>query len=222
VDFRTWTESRFRTGTHRGASAPRCGLGPKEASASGKPEISLGPKEASVSGEKGFVPDQTELRLPARRNHRGKVGDCRGPDWSDIVTSEQTPRGRDFGQASSGFCASRNRQQPPSLLSGPHRRTCSICVGFGYFARSRKLETVRENEAVFRLADVPALWHCPFYAEGQPDATPKGNRRRAGVKTGQGPETDSTDGTTERWAGVKAPPLQPRLTVRRKVVSFGS
>jgi hypothetical protein len=37
---------------------------------------------------------------------RDEVGDCRDPDWSDIVTSEQTPRGRDHGQASSGFCAS--------------------------------------------------------------------------------------------------------------------
>jgi hypothetical protein len=52
--------------------------------------------------------------------------------------------------------------------------------------------------------------------------TPKGNQRRVGVKPGSGPETDSTDGTTARWAGVKAPPHQLRLTVRRKVVSFGS
>jgi hypothetical protein len=57
---------------------------------------------------------------------------------------------------------------------------------------------------------------------GNPMRTPKGNRRRTGVKPGQGPATDPTDGTTARWAGVKAPPHQPRLTVRRKVVSFGS
>jgi hypothetical protein len=164
-----------------------------------KPRLSLGSKEASASGEKRFVSDQTELRLPARRNHRGKVGDCRGPDWSDIVTSEQTPRGRDFGRASSGFCASS-----------------------GLFRQSRKLLTVRENEPAIWLAWARRSWHCLFHAEGQPDATPKGDRRRTGVKPGQGPATDSTDGTTERWAGVKAPPHQPRLTVRRKVVSFGS
>ena len=61
-----------------------------------------------------------------------------------------------------------------------------------------------------------------FTQRGNPMRTPKGNRRRTGVKPGQGPATDSTDGTTARWAGVKAPPHQPRLTVRRKVVSFGS
>jgi hypothetical protein len=108
VDFRTWTESRFWTGTHSGASAPTCGPG-----LSG----------ASAPGETGFVPDQTELRLQARWNHRGKVGDCRGPDWSDIVTSEQTPRGRDFGQASSGFCASRIHQQPVLPSGGTAERS---------------------------------------------------------------------------------------------------
>ena len=189
MDLRTWTESRFWTGTHRGASAPTCGPG-----LSG----------ASASGETGFVPDQTELRLQARWNHRGKVGDCRGPDWSDIVTSEQTPRGRDFGQASSGFCASRIHQQPVPLKGG--RVLLPFCVVLGYFARSRKLETVRENEPAIRLARTCWSWHCSFHAEGQPDATPKGNLRRSGVKPGQGPATDSTDGTTARWAGVKAPP----------------
>jgi hypothetical protein len=123
VDFRTWTESRFWTGTHSGASAPTCGPG-----LSG----------ASAPGETGFVPDQTELRLQARWNHRGKVGDCRGPDWSDIVTSEQTPRGRDFGQASSGFCASRIHQQPV-LPSGGHETSVSEY-------RGGSASLVRENQ----------------------------------------------------------------------------
>ena len=111
-----------------------------------------------------------------------------------------------------------------SSTAGPNREDVllTLCVVFDYFARSRKLETVRENEAAIRLARTRRSWHCSFHAEGQPDATPKGNLRRSGVKPGQGPATDSTDGTTARWAGVKAPPHQPRLTVRRKVVSFGS
>jgi hypothetical protein len=50
------------------------------------------------------VPDRVGLRPFERWDTRDTVGDCREPDWSDIVTSEQTPRGRDFGQASSGFC----------------------------------------------------------------------------------------------------------------------
>jgi len=89
-----------------------------------------------------YVSDQTELRLPARRNHRGKVGDCRGPDWSDIVTSEQTPRGRDFGRASSGFCASRNRQQP-SPLQGGHETSVSEYRGGSASLRARYAKTVQ-------------------------------------------------------------------------------
>jgi len=76
-----------------------------------------------------YVSDQTELRLPARRNHRGKVGDCRGPDWSDIVTSEQTPRGRDFGQASSGFCASRNEGGVRACEPGTRKQCRSRSLG---------------------------------------------------------------------------------------------
>ncbi len=36
---------------------------------------------------------------------------------------------------------------------------------------------------------------------GDPMQTPTGNPRRAGVKAGKDPETDSTDGTTARWPG---------------------
>jgi hypothetical protein len=76
VEIRTWTEFRFRTGTHRGASAPRCGLESNEASA---------------SGETRCVPDISEFRLRERWNHRDEVGDCQDPDWSNIVASEQNP-----------------------------------------------------------------------------------------------------------------------------------
>ena len=215
ADVPTWTELRLRTGTHGGASAPTCGLGWNGASASGKPEKGLGPKEASASGkpetglrsngasasgETGFVPDRTELRLREGWNHRDEVGDCRDPDWSDIVTSEQTPRGQDFGRASSGFCASRG-------LSRAVAKTTDS---------SRKRTGTTACKATHRVASSLST------QKGNPMRAPKGNQRRAGVKASQDSETDSTDGTTARWAGVKAPPHQPRLTVRRKVVSFGS
>jgi hypothetical protein len=53
--------------------------------------------------------------------------------------------------------------------------------------------------------------------------TPRGNPRRVGVKADQGSETNPPEGTTARWAGVKAPPQRPRSPVlREKAVSFGS
>ena len=134
-----------------------------------KPRLSLRSSGASASGETGFVPDQSELRLQARWNHRGKVGDCRGPDWSDIVTSEQTPRGRDFGQASSGFCASRNHNSASSLhrlalLSTPIVMCMDSVPGCPPLVGGQRAERVRRGRglaSLMRLGPVvgkSALW----------------------------------------------------------------
>ena len=61
-----------------------------------------------------MVPDREGFRPQERWSNRDTVGDCREPYWSDIVTSEQTPRGQDFGLASSGFCCVFSQQRNPS------------------------------------------------------------------------------------------------------------
>jgi hypothetical protein len=67
---------------------------------------------------------------------------------------------------------------------------------------SRKLRPVRENQAAFQLAWASDECQCINHCKGETRCrTPKGNRRRAGVKAGKDSATDPTDGTTARWPG---------------------
>ena len=97
---------------------------------------------------------------------------------SDFVALPSSREGRTIRDRRPGHCGLRMK------------RGRVLCVVFGYFARSRKLETVRENEPAFRLAWTRRSWHCLFHAEGQPDADaegkPEADRRKTRPGSGNG------------------------------------
>ena len=121
---------------------------------------------------------------------RDEVGDCQEPDWSDIVASEQTPRGQDFGRASSGFCAF--SRCLPRVRIRP-----SVILGL----RSRKLVVSAKTNERIRLRMNVASGNVRPTQRGNPMRTPKGNLRWVGVKPGKGSATNPPDGTPQGGRG---------------------
>ncbi len=124
--------------------------------------------EASVSGETGRPGGCGQPRTP-------------GQEWR-FVTSPQTPRGRDHGRASSGFCArgaARWADRTLAKLTGSSRKRTSVMA----------------------CAPVHSVPLCFLPQRGDPKRAPKGDRRRVGVKSGKDLATGPPEGATARWSG---------------------